>query len=103
METWQLVVAIAGSITIPLVVLILLLVFSFRPWIRDTIRAELGDFKAEVEGRLSRMEGRLDQLGDELGRLSTLIAQLVASRLKSEPNPPVSRRNELLEKWERGQ
>ena len=102
METWQLVVAIAGSITIPLVVLILLLVFSFRPWIRDTIRAELGDFKAEVEGRLSRMEGRLDQLGDELGRLSTLIAQLVASRLKSEPNPPVSRRNELLEKWETG-
>ena len=103
METWQLVVAIAGSITIPLVVLILLLVLGLRPWIRDTIRAELGDFKAEVEGRLSRMEGRLDQLGDELGRLSTLIAQLVASRLKSEPNPPVSRRNELLEKWERGQ
>ena len=23
-------------------------------------------------------------------------------RLKSEPNPPVSRRNELLEKWETG-
>ena len=103
METWQLVVAIAGSITIPLVVLILLLVLGLRPWIRDTIRTELGDFKAEVEGRLSRMEGRLDQLGDELRRLSTLIAQLVASRLKSEPNPPVSRRNELLEKWERGQ
>ena len=96
METWQLVVAIAGSITIPLVVLILLLVFGLRPWIRDTIRAELGDFRSSLEGRLAKIEGELGPLGD-------LIGQLVASQLKSKPNPPVNHRNELLEKWERGQ
>jgi len=99
METWQLMVAIAGSITVPLVVLVLLLVFGLRPWIRDTIRAELGDFRGSIEGRLSKIEGRLE----ELGPLSNLIAQIVVSPLKSKPNPPVSSRNELLEKWERGE
>lgn len=94
METWQITLTVFGAVIIPMIGLLLL----FRPFIKDTVKAELADFKTDVTERLSRIEGRLE----EFGVTSQLIASLVAERLKSKEANPNGRKNELLEKWKVG-
>jgi|GEM_PF-2176278 len=94
METWQIILTVFGAVVIPMIGFLL----GFRPFIKDTVRAELADFKTDVTERLSRIEGRLE----EARVTSQLIAPLLADKLKSEEANPNGRKNELLEKWKAG-
>ncbi len=94
METWQITLTMFGAVIIPMIGFLLL----FRPFIKDTIKAELGDFKTDVTERLSRIEGRLE----ELGPMAQWIASQVVPKLKSEEANPNGHKNELLEKWKVG-
>ncbi len=90
MEIWLIVIIIFGSVTIPLIAF----TFSLRPFVKDTVRAELSDFKVNVEGRLSRIESRLNELGKWTRKLPDILPE-------TKENPD-SRRKELLEKWRQG-
>ena len=94
MTDLQQTLVIIGSILIPLLIFIV----ALRPYVKDTVKAELVDFKTETLSKLSRIEGRLD----ELAPMGQLIATLVADKLKGETANPSGRKNELLEKWQSG-
>ncbi|MCL0091532.1 hypothetical protein M1N57_01520 [Dehalococcoidales bacterium] len=90
MEIWHIVVIVVGAVTVPLIIFM----FSLRPFVKDTIRADLSDFKTNVEGRLSRMEGRLDEIGKWTQKIPDMLPQT-----KENPN---NRRTELLKRWKQG-
>lgn len=97
MEIWHLVligigvlITIIGSVTIPIMVFM----SKLRPFVKDTVGAELSEFKGNVEGRLGRIEGRLDEIGAQTRIIPDLIL-----RLKGNPD---GRREELLERWKQG-
>ena len=80
--------AVILSVIIPLLVFML----ALRPWIKDTVRAELSDFKVDIGGRLSRIEGRLEQIGLDTRKIADFMP----------PSNPNGRREEFLAKWRQG-
>lgn len=64
MTDLQQALVIIGTVLIPL----LIFMVALRPFMKDTVKAELADFKTEVLSKLSRIEGRLDELAPTLTR-----------------------------------
>ncbi len=95
LSIWQLVLAVAGGVALAVTIPLIGFALAFRPWITSTIKGELADFKVEVTKELK-------DFGTRLERLKTFersVAEQSSSGLMDKPNPPISRKNELLEKW----
>ena len=91
MEQTIAIVAIVFSIIVP----ILIFIIGLRPFIKDTVNAEVSEFKLNVERRVSNLEGRFQEW-------APIINKLVPDLLKQISSNPDSRRAELLEKWKAG-
>ena len=83
MDNWWVVVL---SVIVPLIGFML----ALRPWIKDTVRVEIGD----VRERLARIDGRLDEIGKQTRGIADLMPPA--------PSNPDSTRQELLGKWKQG-
>lgn len=94
-QIWYLVLAVAGGVALAVTIPLIGFALAFRPWIRSTIKGELADFKVGVMQELNEFRVRIDRLIP----FERSFEEQVRSRLMDKPNPPVSRKNELLEKW----
>lgn len=92
---WQAIMATAGGVVLAVVIPILLAFWAIRPWINNAIKAGLSDFKTQVTSDLEEIKSRIEKAS-----ISEREAENQAYiGLKDRPNPPTTRKNELLDKW----
>lgn len=94
-QIWYLVLAVAGGVALAVSIPLIGFALAFRPWIQSTIKGELADFKVEVMQELNEFRVKIDRLIP----FERSLEKQAHSGLMDKPNPPVSRKNELLEKW----
>ena len=95
-EVWVAIMATAGGVALAVAIPVIGFGLAFRPWLQSIIKAELSDFKVDVTSELKEIKTKLDIL-DFFQRSAAIQAQ---AGLADNPNPPISRKNDLLEKWQ---
>jgi hypothetical protein len=92
---WQAIIATAGGVTLAVVIPILIAFWAIRPWINNAIKAGLSEFRVKIEKDLEEIKTRIEKAS-----ISEREAENQAYiGLKDKPNPPITRKNELLDKW----
>lgn len=94
-EVWQAIMATAGGVALAVAIPLIGFGLAFRGWIQSVIKGELADFKADITKQFTSINSRLDRLIPFEGSLR----EQSYFGLMDEPNPPISRKNELLEHW----
>lgn len=94
-SVWQAIIATAGGVTIAVVIPILIAFWAIRPWIQNAIKAGLSDFKQEVTKSLDNINSRIDKFQP----FERSLESRAHEGLKDKPNPPTTRKNDLLDKW----
>ena len=93
---WQLVLTVAGGVALAVTIPLIGFALAFRPWIQSTIKGELADFRVQITSEMQEVTSRLSKLEP----FERSAAQQANLGLRDKPNPPVSRKNELLDKWQ---
>ena len=91
---WQAIIATAGGVTLAVVLPLIVAFLTFKTWIKNVIKSELSDFSKETTKQLKEIGTRLDRIPS----FERFIEQK-AQDLKDKPNPPLTLKNELLDKW----
>lgn len=94
-SVWQAIIATTGGVALAVAVPLFAAFLAFRPWIQSTVKAEMSEFRTEVARDLAELRTKLERLGSIGGALE----EQVHEALKDKPNPPVTRKNELLDRW----
>lgn len=90
-SVWQAIIATAGGVALAVSIPLVAAFLAFRPWIQSTVKAEVSDVRGDIR-----------EIKTKLERFSSIAATLesqVHEPLKDKPNPPLTRKNELLDKW----
>ena len=94
-SVWQAIIATAGGVALAVVIPLIGFWFALRPWLRGIIKGELSDFKTEVIRELTDIKAKLDQFVP----FERSAAEQSSFGLVDKPNPPNTRKNELLGQW----
>ncbi len=91
---WQAIIATAGGVTIAVLLPLLVAFFTFRRYVNSLVKAETDKATKDIREELKEAKTRLDRLIP-----FERFYEEQAHQLKDKPNPPVTRKNELLDKW----
>jgi hypothetical protein len=92
---WQAIIATAGGVTLAVVIPILIAFWAIRPWINNAIKTGLSDFKVQVTSELDEIKSRIAKFQ----LIERSLENQAHEGLKDKPNPPTTRKNELLDRW----